>query len=370
MKKYHRLFLLPSLLVTLNFSSAIASSRLGVWSEWLPYSKVETHLSEISENRLRVHLAVRQDEIGEPTKFSELVHLLRAAQSLNVEVWLWPLLAQKDGYWLNQWNASEFKNYTLDLLAQLDVEGVSITGISFDLEPPLEKLETLLGLAKSLKLSQLLKTAQSYDEPELFCAARTQIQTLAQTLHQRGLLVHAVTTPFLLHDFREKMALPRCADRTMQRIFGVPLDVDNFDAISFMAYRSEFEKIVGRINSRLVYDYGRRAKAAFGDKAGLDLGVVGNLTFPHPLVGYQEPSRLKEDLAATKAAGINAVQVYSLDGMVSSENTGHATITDWVAEVAPHKPGPSIKFAFLDEILHLAAVSMRSNLKPRSPNCD
>ncbi|MGK5088906.1 hypothetical protein WDW86_15210 [Bdellovibrionota bacterium FG-2] len=351
LKKSYSLFAIFSLLTASNSYSAQALGPLGVWSEWIPYPQVEKHLEELSKNRLRIHLAVRQDEVRDPANFSELVHLLHAAQTKKVDVWIWPLLAQKEGYWLNQWNAPQFKAFTLDLLDNLEAQGVSVKGVSFDLEPPLEKLEALLSLAKKLKLAELTKTAQSYDEPDLFCAARSEIRDLAQTLHQRKLLVHAVTTPFILHDFKNKVTHPRCADRTMQRVLGIPLDAENFDLISFMAYRSEFKTIIGGINSRLVYTYGQRARAAFGGQAGLDLGIVGNLTFPHPLIGYQEPSRLKEDLAAARAAGIGNLQIYSLDGMVLSEDPNLRPIADWVGEVQPHKPGVSIKFSLLDGLL-------------------
>jgi hypothetical protein len=144
-----------------------------------------------------------------------------------------------------------------------------------------------------------------------------------------------VTTPFLL-DSKYTLRL--------QKVFGIPINQNSFDYISFMAYRSEFERIIGEMNSRLVYDYSLKAKEMYGEKAGVDLGVVGNIEFPHKLTGYSDPSRLWEDISAAKAAGITKIQVYCLEGIHSDE---------WLKDVEPKVPFWSLKFFFTNSFFTL-----------------
>ena len=210
-----------------------------------------------------------------------------------------------------------------------------------DLEPPPEKMENFLNLISKFKIKKVIEQAKANVDLVKFEKAQNTIKSLSLFLHEREIQTHAVSTPFVLEDSEHK--------KTVQQIFGIPLDQSNFDYVSFMAYRSEYERIVGKMNSRMIYEYSKRALKKYGNQASIDLGVVGNIEFPHPIQGYQDPKLLFQDIAAAKAAGINRIQVYSLDGMDDR---------NWLMDVNPHKPGASVKFELLDRFIRIMLSSI------------
>jgi len=334
----YRLMLIALLLST-PFCNAEKNSlppSFGVWSEWLPYSKLPERFPFLLRQKARLHVAVKEDEINQLQTWRDLTTMMSKAKDQGVQVWIWPLLSKGHGYWLNQWNNDLYAQYVEKLIRNLGAENLKPAGVSMDLEPPPEKLEEFLGLIRKFKISEVIKRAKSNIDLKQFEATRTSIGTLARTLHGLGIRTHAVTTPFVLEDSSGK--------RMIQKIFGSPLDSDHFDHISFMAYRSEFERMVGNLNPRIVYEYSRRAILQYGNRAGIDLGVVGDISFPHEVQGYQEPSQLHEDISAARAAGISRIQAYSLDGMDDR---------NWFKNIDPKEPCYSLKFQVLDQFLKM-----------------
>jgi hypothetical protein len=316
------------------FSSAFAKTNLGIWSEWTSFKEIPQRFEYLQKSGARLHLAIKKDELSEE-RFNELVILLKQAEENKITYWLWPLLSKSDGYWPNQWNMSIYTKHVMDLVARLQKHQLKPQGISIDLEPPPEKLETFLKLLQDFKLRELHEFANKGIDEKLFQQASGQLISLHHFLKTQHITTHVVTTPFIL----EQKYTQR-----LQRVFGIPINQNSFDYISFMAYRSEFERIIGEMNSRLVYEYGLKAKEIYGKKAGIDLGVVGNIEFPHKLTGYSSPTRLWEDMAAAKAAGINDIQIYCLEGINSD---------DWLKEVESQKPFWSFKFFITHTFLEI-----------------
>ena len=314
---------------------SFADTSFGVWSEWIPYPSLQQRLPWLSQHFVRLHVAVREDEYQDPVIRSQLVELFKDAKSKNVEVWLWPLLSKKNGYWFNQWNSEFYSDYTHQLIHDLEAEGVRPAGVSMDLEPPPEVLASFLDLVSHFKIKKLLQESKKNVDLALFNKMQERVSELSKALHLKGIKTHAVTTPFVLEDPRH--------DQIVQKIFGIPLQEKDFDYISFMAYRSEYERILGKMNPRVVYEYSKRSKQQFGDKAAIDLGVVGDISYPHEIKGYKKPSELWKDISAAKAGGIDRIQVYALDGM-NEEN--------WFEDVPAKKPMNSIKFGIMDRLIH------------------
>jgi len=315
-------------------NTTIADTNFGTWSEWTAFNDLSKKMTLLKSNNIRLHLAIKQDELDDEN-FQQLIVFLKKAEAEKINYWLWPLLSKKDGYWPNQWNIKTYSNYVLDLIKRLKTNNLKPSGISIDLEPPPEKLEKYLTLVQKFKLIELHRFANSSIDESLFEKAKKELVILHSQLKLQNIIIHVVTTPFLLD---EKNSI------RLQKVFGIPLDNEAFDYISFMAYRSEFERLVGKMNSRLVYEYSVQAKKVYGNRAGIDLGVVGNIEFPHKLEGYSDPSRLWEDIAAVKAAGISNIQVYCLDGIQSVE---------WIKDVAPIEPTWSLKFFIVNNFLSL-----------------
>jgi hypothetical protein len=307
-------------------------THFGTWSEWSSFNNLPQKFDYLKKSKARLHLAIKKDELTD-SNFKDLISFLKKAESEKIQYWLWPLLSKSDGYWPNQWNMSIYSQYVRELVERLEKQNLHPQGISIDLEPPPEKLEKYLKLLQEFKIKELHQFSSDGIDENLFKNASFELSSLYQFLKNKKMVTHIVTTPFLLE--------PKYTLR-LQKVFGIPIIKDSFDYISFMAYRSEFERLIGEMNSRLVYDYSLKAKEMYGEKAGIDLGVVGNIEFPHKLTGYSDPSRLWEDIAAAKAAGITKIQVYCLEGIHSEE---------WLKDVEPKVPFWSLKFFFTNSFL-------------------
>ena len=309
---------------------------LGVWSEWTAPAELIQDLPTLKARSLRLHLAIHLDP-EQLLDVDGIELLLRDAENQKVEVWLWPLLTKARGYWLNQWNAETYAFQVRSLVASLQSRGLRFAGVSMDLEPPPEVLEELLQTASRLQFKKLVEIGRTLQNEALFENAKSEIRLLADYLHGSGLKTHLVTTSILLTDQPTDLI-----NDALERSLGIPVVPEAFDYLSFMSYRSEFERMTGRMNARVVYEHGLRAKARYGEKAAIDLGVVGDIEFPHPVRGYRNPKRLHQDLGALRAAGIQRAQIYCWEGMRDPQWEIH--------EEFDHKPLFSFKFYLLDTL--------------------
>jgi hypothetical protein len=224
----------------------------------------------------------------------------------------WLLLSQEHGYWANKWNAPETESFVWTFLAELAHRGLSTEWVTLDLEPPKPFYDDLQEKLQNFDIKgawdQLVKSIADGS----YTGAQAQYMNLVDQLHAHQIKVHAVTVPMVLHDLRT-------GNPGFQTSFGVPVQGVRWDQISFMAYRQQYLKLMGGVGPYLVYFYARRAKAFYGDRAGLDLGLAGQFDDSS---GYTDPADLQADYAATLAGGVNEIHVYSLDGLINQKDIG------------------------------------------------
>lgn len=189
-------------------------------------------------------------------------------------------------------------------------------------------------------MTGLVRLLSRSSKQESLYEATWQYQHLVHGLHARGIKVHAVTSPLVLHDRPG-------GHRRVQSALGVPIEGIDWDEISFMVYRVEFQHILGKLNSDIVYAYSKRAARRFRAAAGIDLGEVGHVPFPVPKEGFSDPRDLRSDAAAAKAAGISHLNVYSLDGLRSHS----AQLSLWLTPPNATKPRPQLKSRFYIQLL-------------------
>ena len=295
---------------------------IGVWCEhWTP-DQIVSHLPWLKERGLRLHFAVKSH-----FQANDFLPLLKEARALGVEVWAWPLLSEAQGYWAGADNAEDFSRRVQGLFEVWEAEGCLPQGVSFDFEPALEVLRAYLEpYEKSRGLSAVVagvRRLRAAGSAHPLSQALSIYAELTHSLRSRGIGLHAVTTPLVLHDLEEGLGEPQ--SWKVRELLALPLEPEHYDWVSFMAYRSEYERIVSRalggvgvnLGSALSGDVAARALKVLGDRASIDVGVLGDIEFPHKLKGFSSLRELDAELHAVSEQGVQRAQVYRLEGWAS-----------------------------------------------------
>lgn len=238
---------------------------------------------------------------------------VRQLHGAGIPVGAWPLFSDGDGYWLSTENAGRFPARAQAALAFLEAYGVRPRSLTFDLEPPLEHARRLFGAGRSEGLRYLASDALSAKGQRYARAAVLEIGALSATLRGQGIEVFATILPLLLFDLG-------AAEPFTQALFHTPVARSSVDVICPMAYSSMIGPTLGlgrAGEARLVYLLAQRLVAEIGGaRASLALGLVGPGKLGNE-AQYQDPSALREDVAAARAAGISDLAIFSLEGILS-----------------------------------------------------
>ncbi|MCA9592925.1 MAG: hypothetical protein KC776_06425 [Myxococcales bacterium] len=275
----------------------------GLWSEFADDDTVRGALPELGRLGLRLHLALPAARLGD----AGLAALTREAADHGVDVFAWLLLDRAHGYWVGETNAEQVREAVLDLLRWRSArDGVALRGVSFDLEPDFEYAETL----RHSPVFRWLPLMKQHLHADKFTRAQQVLSDTVDRLHQADVFAHAVTLPLVLDQPEGSTLLEDALD--------IPVSGIPWDEVSFMVYQTAFAQLVGEwLGPALVQSYAEDAIARFGERAGLDLGVVGSAGIGiDPGRRYPDPETLRQDAAAARAAGIKSLRVYSLDGVL------------------------------------------------------
>lgn len=283
----------------------VPSSKLSVWSEFLPFEKVQEQLPALKARGLSVLVAVTPEKSQDPA----LLALLQEAQRLGVEVRPWLLVAGEHGYWANKWNHAEVSRFAREVTARLASKGLRPAAITLDIEPPVSLTKPLAERLERIDLLGARRLLVASSKDGSLAEARSAYRSLVADMHAQGIRVHAVTTPMVLDDLV-------VGKGRLQGALGIPVEGVEWDEVTFMAYRSEFLRLAGRMGGDIVRRYAQDANRFFGARAGLDLGVIGTPGFGGPANGYTDPRELAIDLHAARMGGMGRVNLFSLDGLL------------------------------------------------------
>lgn len=271
-------------------------------------------------------LALPSDRVGEDAFAS----LTRRAADHGVSVRLWPLLPRVRGYWVGETNVDDAAEL-LDAITRW--RGLAVDGVSVDLEPAYAYSEALRAAQKTSPAG-FVALLRSHVDAAAFARARDTLARAVDHARRAGLVLHAVTYPLVLD---QPDGTPAIEDA-----FDIPVNGIAWDEVSFMVYQTAFAQQVGEwLGPALVHSYARTAVARFGDRAGLDLGVVGDAGVGlDPGDRYPDPGPLRADVGAALDAGIplSRLRVYGLRGAIHAGGAPH-----WLAldTVTPRAPAPS-----------------------------
>jgi hypothetical protein len=325
-----------------------------VWAEFMPYRWVAGDLKRLRHYGLQLNLAIPPARLLEP----DLKFLLQAAAAEGVPVGAWLLLEDAQGYWPNAENAPAFCALIERFLDWLDSEQLSVAEIIVDMETPLALSRLLKGrLIKGLQLEW-----QRWQHPqnrERFESAVSAFTGLVDTIHQAGLTAQVVTYPFIVHD-------AAAGNLAFQSFLQVPVTPVPWDRISLMVYRSSFQDLAPmRLSSWLVYSYLELAQKVLNVPVSAALGVIGSIG-KITEGGFRDVDEIRADVAAARAAGVESIQLFSLDGMHQL-----GAPEDWLRLYTtlpgkpPARPGDLLLFQSLQRTHRLLSGLEASSERPR-----
>ena len=295
-----------------------------VAEEFDPYPEVEALLPILAEHPgIAVCLAIR----AEQSQSAELESLLRAAAGEGVPVIAWLLLPEEDGYWFNEENLAEAREQVFAFIDWIEESRIPLKWLMFDMEMSLDKTHQMEG---GDLMGDIVPMLQANVDGEAFERSTAEFSRLVTDVKDRGYVVTAAAYPFVLDDLLDE-------DNEIQDAFNTPIVGVPFDEIYFMAYRTSYASLLGIFpGPYLIYEYAREAKAAFGSKGIMGLGIIGTIGQVSD-DGFTKPSQLVEDIAAARAGGNERVFIFSLDGMAAS-----GKLEAWLDldDTAPAKPEP------------------------------
>lgn len=301
-------------------SSTTDPVELGVYAEFIPYADVQTMLPSLVTRGAALQLAIPADRIGD----ASLADLLREAETRGVGVRLWLLLARDAGYWPNEDNLAQFGDEVTRLLDWVEAEGLRADAVVYDLEPALAYTERLREAFASGSLAGIEALMRTHLDPVEFAASRDLLAAQVRGVQARGYRAEAVTYPQVVDDMAD-------GDPDLQDALDIPIDGVPFDDVAFMVYQTSFAEAQGEwIGPGLVRSYAADATLHFGARATLALGIIGTAgVIENDGPPYPSPADLAADVGAARAAGIERLVVYSLDGMAEL-----ADLEGWLAATA------------------------------------
>jgi hypothetical protein len=283
------------------------------WSEFATPAGLDASLSLLTGRDVAIHVAWPAASVGDPA----LAALVRRAADADVEIRPWLLLATADGYWPGSSNADLFAAAAQQLMDQWEADGLAPTTLLVDMELRIDRAALLQEMltAPEPDIVAIIDLLQAGIDPPQFEAARLSYAALVDEAHERGWQVALTTLPQMLDDYAD-------GDDQLRQAFGIPIDGIDWDVMTFQAYRTLFGDLLAglsetRPTSYFVYDHALLARELFGDRAGVDIGLVGAGVTPSST--YVDGADLLLDVEAALAAGVprQRINVYNLDGIMA-----------------------------------------------------
>ena len=283
---------------------------LRVWAEFLSYEDAAAPATVQLLRRfdVRLCLSVPEGSVG-----AALARVLRAHADAGLDVALWLLLPKSIGYWPSERNADAFSRHLDAVFKWADRERARVPWIAVDLEMPLPQALAYRDGRGLRRLLVMTRLALANLNARRFARAVEQYRAILRTIHDRGAKALCAAHDSVAEDLR--LGAP-----VVQDFLETPVVDVKWDVVSTMMYNS---MVAGQFGVTLddarwmQYEVACELKQAFGERAGLSLGLTGVGVLgdePH----YASPEQIAPDVAAAKAAGIGDVAIFNLEGILRS----------------------------------------------------
>ncbi len=268
----------------------------------------------------------------------EYARLLGEYEQAGSPVMLWPLMSDELGYWPSERTAVEFPAYIEEIFDWADKNKVGFPWLAVDMEPPHYQMDSVKKASPAEKLKLLGRFMRENRNRGRFYDAVSKYNKLVEAVHGRGVKVLSAVADITAADIST-------GSIGIQDLLETPVSPINWDMFSFMIYTSMmtgYSKglLTERDARRHLYRLMRNMKEALWDRAGVSIGVtyIGKLG-DEPY--YETPEELKPDMQAVKAALIEDVSIFNLEGILRSDRPEEWFET--LIECEPKTPGRSLK---------------------------
>lgn len=286
--------------------------KMRVWYEYFtPKEAVEKKVIDLLKKyNVSIGLAFPPGSIGK-----DYAKILRKYDEQGIEVALWALLPDELGYWPSERNVVEFTDYVKRVFEWSDKEKFRIPEIAVDLEIPFLQMDAIKKSKGLEKLRTLYKIYRENRDMGRFYDSSRRFEELNEYIHSRGARTVCPVIPLIIEDVVT-------GGTALQDIIETPITTVNWDVLSVMIYTSMFTGYSkGRITKKdmqwYLYASMRDLKERYWERAGIAIGVtyVGKLG-DEPY--YSTPEELLPDMQAAKAALIEDITIYNLEGILRS----------------------------------------------------
>ena len=313
--------MVASLLLFAVTTRASQPLHLSIWCEFMPYREVTPTLPTLKRYDCDLLLHVGREDIGN----ADLIALCRAARSNGVHVAAWFLLPYDEHLYVGETTANAIRDFSLHFVDWAQKENLGIDWVVFDCEPSPLLGGKLFATVRRGSVIALARILRGETDPALFSESVEKLNQLIDDLHSRGFKVMGAANRVFL-DFM------RHGNIDVQDSLNAPFSMLRWDRASFITYRYKASQVqyVGMVNR-----YAELARQRFGDKAALDLGLLGDQrNFPEHqeraelfgggsyFVSYLDGMRsiddLREVVGVALSRDVTHINLYSLDGAVDS----------------------------------------------------
>lgn len=298
---------------------------LRVWSEHLPYGEARDSdvLDLLERGQIHPIFAVRPE-----ADLEALAGLAGDVQERGLEFAIWPLLTREAGYWPSVRNAGRFVSHLRSLMSELGELGVRPEWVAFDLEPPLADDSFAGSVRRAVRTSIV-----GGPSLEAYRGAVETFREAIEWLGESGIESLGVTTPTAAADLAASAPV-------WQRALEIPWEPLPWKRAGVMAYgslvSSYAEPWLRLEDVRAIhYECLLQLRRRFGARAHVSLGLTGTGVFGDEPV-YEEPRELALDVSAARAAGVDDIAIFCLEGILESSRPGRWI--DAIAEAPPTAP--------------------------------
>lgn len=234
---------------------------------------------------------------------SDVVELVRKANSLHIPISAWVVVSYEQGYWAYQGNPEPMFTAVKAWDKWKKANRLEFVSVAIDQEFSWQNLQTFIAGVTSRDPEKLKSWMRSNIDPATQCKAFHAYQALIAWAHRNGIQVDAAEAPMVADDLADgKLAL--------QNAFQITGSSPGYDQMFLMAYRSAAAQAGFDPGSAYAASYYASMQKYFGAIGQVSLGIPGQAP-------YDKLAPLVNDVRMLVGLGATRIPIYSLEEMVT-----------------------------------------------------